>query len=58
MLMKRFERYNIIYCRVLSRFNPELHTEKGNIDKVVRVLAIMKKMEHQAITAPNGFNPK
>ena len=54
-LMKRFERYNIIYCRGLSRFNPELNTESGNRDKVVQVLALMKRMEHQALTAPKGI---
>ena len=57
-IMKRLARYNIIYCRSLSRYNPELNTEKGNQDKVVQVLAIMKKMEHQALTAPKGFNPQ
>jgi len=57
-IMKRLARYNIIYCRVLSKFNPELNTETGNQDKVVQVLALMKKMEHQALTAPNGFHPE
>ena len=57
-LMKRFDRYNVIYCRALSRFNPELNTENGNRDKVVQVIALMKRMEHQALTAPKGFHPE
>lgn len=57
-IMKRLDRYNIIYCLVFSKFNPELHPETGNQEKVVQVLALMKKMEHQALTAPRGFNPK
>lgn len=55
-LMKRFDRYNVIYCRSLSRFNPELNTENGNRDKVVQVIALMKRMEHQSLTAPKGFH--
>lgn len=57
-LMERFDRYNVIYCRGLSRFNPELNTESGNRDKVVQVIALMKRMEHQALTAPKGFHPE
>ena len=57
-LMKRFDRYNVINCRALSRFNPELNTENGNRDKVVQVIALMKRMEHQALTAPKGFHPE
>ena len=56
-VMKRFERYNIIYCMAISRFNPELSPNKGNQDKVVRILALMKKMEDSALTKPNGYEP-
>ena len=55
-IMKRLDRYNIIYCRSLSRFNPELNTETGNKEKVIRVLAIMRKMENSALTKKEGFN--
>ena len=57
-IMKRFDRYNIIYCRALSRFNPEMNTENGNQNKIAQVIALMKRMEHQALTAPNGFQPE
>lgn len=56
-VMKRLERYNIIYCSAISRFNPELSPNNGNQDSLVRVLAIMKKMENSALTKPDGFNP-
>ena len=56
--MKLFERYNVIYCRALSRFNPELNTENGNRDKIVQIIALMKRMEYQALTAPKGFHPE
>lgn len=55
-IMKRLDRYNIIYCWSLSRFNPELNTETGNKEKVIRVLAIMRKMENSALTKKEGFN--
>lgn len=58
IVMKRLDRYNIVYCNALSRFNPELNINKGDQDKVVHVLALMKRMEHQALTAPKGFNPE
>lgn len=57
IVMKRLERYNVRYCQALSRFNPELDTNKGDKDQVVRVLAIMKRMENSALTKPDGFNP-
>jgi len=53
---KRLDRYNIIYCRSLSRFNPELNMDTGNTEKVIRVLAIMRKMENSALTKKEGFN--
>ena len=56
-VMKCLDRYNIIYCRTLSRFNPDLDTNHGDEDKIVRVLTIMKKMENSALTKPEGFNP-
>lgn len=56
-VMKRLERYNIIYCNAISRFNPELSPNNGNQDNLVRVLAIMKKMENSVLTKPDGFNP-
>ena len=55
-VMSRFDRYNVVYCRAISRFNPELDTEKGNKGKVVQTIAMMKKMENSAIVSPKGFN--
>jgi hypothetical protein len=57
-VMSRLERYNIIYCRALSRFNSEFDTNTGDEDKVVKVLAMMKKMENSALTKPKGFAPQ
>ena len=56
-VMSRFDRYNVIYCRAMSRFNPELSTERGDQNKVVRTIALMKNMESKALVNPNGFNP-
>lgn len=56
-VMKRLERYNIVYCGAISRFNPELDLNKGNKDKIARLLAIMKTMENRALTKLDGFNP-
>ena len=56
-LMKRFDKYNVVYCNALGRFNSELLINGGNEDKIVHVIALLKRMEHQALTARNGFNP-
>ncbi len=56
-VMSRFDRYNVVYCRAMSRFNPELNTEKGDQNKVVQTIALMKNMECRALVSPNGFNP-
>ena len=50
-------RWNSQKCSAISRFNPELSPNHGNQDKLVRVLAIMRKMENSALTKSNGFNP-
>ena len=54
-VMNRFERYNIVFCRVLSKFNPEMNSYNGDKEKIVLVLALMKKMENSALTKSEGF---
>ena len=58
VVMKRLDRFNIVYIRALSRFNPELDTEKGDTEKVVHVIALLRKMEESTLTKPEGFAPK
>lgn len=55
-VMEHLERYNIVYCDAISRFNPELSSNYGNQDNIVKVLALMKKMENSALTKPTGFD--
>lgn len=56
-VISRFDKYNVVYCRAMSRFNPELDTEKGNKGKVIQTIAMMKRMEKEALTNTDGFKP-
>lgn len=56
-VMERLKRYNYIYCIEISRFNPELNPDHGDRDKLVRVLALLERMENSALTKLDGFNP-
>lgn len=54
IVMERFNRYNIIYCGALSKYNPELDWNTGDKKKIAYVIALMKNMENHALTSSEG----